>query len=200
MPLPAALASALIAICALTGTASASVITSPAGTVYTGEIKGEVENGHAILHSENAPTAFTVECGGTVAGSVSQHGQSVTAGGAISSLAFSNCTNGATVVVNKAGSLEVHEKQGGGQFDGTATSSGAEITIHVPVLNIKCIYTTSNTDVGTLTGGTPATLDINSATIPRTGGSAFCGTGGFWTGNYVVTTPGTLLVEGLTWH
>jgi hypothetical protein len=180
------LAVAAAALMAFAGFASASVVTSPAGTTYTGELKAETENGHAILHSENAPTAFTVECGGTVTGKVEKHGSGVTPGGNISSLVFNNCTNGATVVVNKAGSLEAHAL---GSGNGTVTSTGAEITIHVPVLNIKCIYTTNSTDVGTLTGGTPATLDINSATIPRTGGSAFCGTGGFWTGNYKVTTP-----------
>ena len=197
------LAVAAAALMAFAGVASATYLTSPSGVTYTSTIKAEVELGHAILHSENAPTAFTVECNiGAVEGTVSAHGlpESTTASGAISSLSFSGCTNGATVIVNKPGSLEVHTDTAGKvDGNGTLTSSGAEITIHVPVLNIKCIYTTNGTDVGTLTGskvtGATATLDINSATIPRTGGSAFCGTGGFWTGNYKVTTPDYLDVD-----
>ena len=186
------LALAAAALMAFAGVAHATVVTSPAGTTYTGEVKAELENGHGILHSENAPTAFTIECNAASAGKVEKHGSGVTAGGNLSSLTITNCTNGATIVVNKAGSVEVHSLGGG---NGTLTSSGAEITIHVPILNIKCIYTTNNTDVGTMTGGTPATVDINSATIPRTGGSAFCGTGAFVTGSFKFTTPASGFVS-----
>jgi hypothetical protein len=166
-----------------------SVATSPAGTAYTSTIKAESE-GHVVLHSENAPTAFTVECNASLDAIIEQHGPSTTAGGKVSSLVFTTCTNGATVVVNKPGTQEVHSLENG---NGTLTWSGAEITIHVPGLNVKCIYTTSGTDVGALTGskntGATATLDFNSSTIGRTGGSVFCGTGGFLTGNLKVTTP-----------
>jgi hypothetical protein len=200
------LAVAAAALMAFAGAASATVLTSPAGTQYGAEkeIKASTE-GLAVLHSENAPTAFTVECEGSVEGVIEKGGSGAeTVSGPITKgkLTFTPCQNGATVVVGKEGSLEVHTNAEISNGNGTLTSSGAEITIHVPVLNIKCIYTTNNTDVGTLTGSKNqvgedkrATLDINSATIPRTGGSAFCGTGGFWTGSYRVTTPTYLDVD-----
>lgn len=183
----AAIAAAFLT--AFVGTATASVVTSPAGTTYTGETHWE-SVGKLVLHSENAPTAFTPECKVTMQINHNSHGSGVTAGGNVTHITWFNCTNGATVVVSKGGTLEAHALGGG---NGTMTSSGNEMTIHVPVLNIKCIYTTNNTDIGTLTGsnttGGTATLDINSATLPRTGGSAFCGTGAFSTGFLKISKP-----------
>lgn len=183
------------AVLALAGTASASVITSPAGSVYTGEVKGESE-GHVVFHSENAPTAFTIECQASIGGTVTQHGSSVTAGGIASVLTLLACTNSVTVIINKTGSLEVHPTGGG---NGQATSTNAEITAHIGGLGIKCVFTTNSTFVGTVTGSSTtkgtATVDYNSFTVNRTGGSAFCGTGGFMTGSGRITTPDYLDVS-----
>lgn len=183
----------------LVGTASATRVTSPHNSLYTGKIKAVSHSGHVVLHSENAPTAFTVECATSlIEVSVQTHGEGVTASGPVLALSFENCTKGATVVVNKPGTFEIHS-----HFScagcGTLTSSGAEMVVHVPILNIKCIYTTSGTEFGTLTGSTTtgghATIDTNSQTLARTGGSAFCGTGGFLTGSYTVTTPADLNID-----
>jgi hypothetical protein len=180
------LAVAAAALMAFAGTASATILTSPSGTTYTGEIKAEA--GTTELHGPFT----TVSCKkSTVAGSVESHGASTTAGGKISSLTFTECNFPVTVL--KAGSLEIHTSGESANGNGTLTSSGAEITIATSIAN--CIFTTSSTDVGTLTGGTPATLAINSAGIPRTGHSIFCGSKGTWTGSYTVSTPGTLLVD-----
>jgi hypothetical protein len=178
---------AVAALMALAGTASATVLTSPSGTLYTGEIAATA--GTTELHG----SFVTVSCKkSSVSGSkVESHGAAVTAKGAISSLTFSECNF--PVKVLKAGAIEIHEKQGSGNLDGTLTSSGAEITIETSIAN--CLFTTSNSDIGTLTGGTTATLDINSVGIPRTGHSVFCGSKGTWTGSYTVNTPDTLLVE-----
>lgn len=174
------------------GAAPASVFTSPGGTAYTGEIKAESEAGHFLLESEGAPKFFRIECQAAFAFSVEKHGSGITPGGALSSLLFNNCTNGDTVIVNKAGSLEAHAV---GSGNGTLTASGAEITVHVLAQGIKCVYETINTHIGTLTGGTPATIDVLKATLNRTGGSAFCGTGGLLVAAFKVTTPATLLVS-----
>lgn len=194
------------ALMAFAGSASATILTSShkAATAYSGNIEAELETGHAILHSENAPTAFTVECNkGVVTGEVTTVGSgATTAGGHVTGLSFEGCTNGSSVTVKKPGTLEIHtdkEAENINDSNGLLTSTGAEIEVLTP-LGFKCIYTTEKTDVGTLTGSTTragqtATLDIASKTINRTGGSPFCGTGGYWTGNYIVNTPMYLDVD-----
>jgi hypothetical protein len=111
--------------------------------------------------------------------------------GHVSSLVFNECTNGTTVIVTETGTLSATATEKG---NAKLTSSGAKVEIHVP-LGFKCVYTTSNTSVGELTGGSTPTLDLNSSTINRTGGSAFCGTGAFWTGGYTITTPHNLAID-----
>jgi hypothetical protein len=182
------LAVAAAALMAFAGTASATVLTSPSGTTYTSTIKAESEGATSL---DGAFT--TVTCNkSTVEGKVESHGAAVTAGGKISSLTFTECNYPTTV--KAAGSLEIH---GLGSSNGTLTSSGASIEIATSVGT--CVFTTTNTDVGTLTGSTTtggnATLDIASAKIPRTGGNFLCGSSGTWTGAYKVTTPATLIVD-----
>jgi hypothetical protein len=180
------LAVAAAALMAFAGTASATTVTSPTGTTYTSTIKASA--GTTELHG----SFITVSCKkSTVEGSVESHGAATTAGGAISSLTFSECNF--PVKVLKAGSLEVHGISG--TENGTLTSKNAEITIETSIAN--CIFTTKaeGTDVGTLTGGSPAKLDINSASIPRTGHSVFCGGSGTWTGGYEVTTPTSVFID-----
>ncbi|HEX5988906.1 MAG TPA: hypothetical protein VFY75_01665 [Solirubrobacterales bacterium] len=187
------LAVAAAALMAFAGTASATYLTSPAGTTYTGTIHAKSE-GTTTLHGE----AFAVSCAAsTVSGSVEFHSTGTgTAGGKITTLDFSECTFPVTVIAN--GSLEVHTKTASADGNGTLTSNGAKITIHGP-FGINCLYETNNTDIGTLTGskntGKTATLDIDSSLIPRTGDSAFCGAAGEWTGSYEVTTPDYLDVD-----
>jgi hypothetical protein len=59
---------------------------------------------------------------------------------------------------------------------------------------MHCIYTTNNTPLGKIVGGTTAKLEL-AATIPRTGGSFFCGSSGMWTGSYTFHTPHYLAVD-----
>ena len=141
-------------------------------------------------------TVFTtITCqSSTVKGTVSQHGAAVTVRGTVSTLTFTDC-GGDEVKVLKAGSLEAHGSATTG--NGTITSIGAEVTVHTAI-GIDCIFSTSNTDLGTLTGSnvtkSNATLDI-SASIPQTGHSPFCGSKGEWTGSYKVTGPTSLEVH-----
>jgi hypothetical protein len=173
------LAVAAAALMAFAGVATASTLTSPAGTTYTSTIK-------ASAGSTSLDGSFTtVTCNkSTTEGKVEQHGASVNAGGNVSSLTFSEC-NFPTKVV-KAGKLEITSTS-------EVISTGAEISIETSVGT--CVFTTNNTKVGTFTGGTPASMDIASAKIPRTGGNFLCGSSGTWTGSYTVNTPSTLLVD-----
>ena len=188
------LAVAAAALMAFAGVASATTLTSPAGTTYTSTIKAASE-GTTTLH--NASLGVSVSCtASTVEGTVSKHGSGVTAGGNISTLTFTGC-GADTVTVLANGSLEVHNISGG--TNGTLTSTGAQITIKNGSTGVSCTYTTNGTDIGTLTSsattGKTATLDIASSIIPRTGDSILCGSKGEWTGSYVVNTPDSLLVD-----
>jgi hypothetical protein len=178
---------------AFAGTAAATSLTSPAGTIYTGTIKAESE-GPTSLHG----TFATVTCGKSVVeGKVEQHGSAITAEGKVSSLTFSECNY--PVTVKKSGTLVVHSLENG---LGTLTSTGAEIVIHTSVG--ECVFTTSGTPIGTLTDssitGGNATLDIGSVSIPRTGGTMPCGIRGNWTGSYRVSSPSALYLDPVLPH
>jgi hypothetical protein len=186
-----ALALAVAAVSALTGTASATVLTSPSGTTYTSTIEAESE-GSLTLH--NTSIGVSVMCNASrLAGKIEQHGANVTSSGKLSTFTLVECGEDAIKVLSP-GSIEFHATGGG---NGTVTWSGAAITTTDASTGISCTYTTSSTDIGTLTGSgsTSATLHINSATIPRTGDSFFCGSSGQWTASYRFTTPSTLLVD-----
>jgi phage baseplate assembly protein gpV len=172
-----------VALLTLAGSASATTLTSPAGTTYTGAF--HVESGTIEFHG---PFTTIVCKKSTFAGKVENHGAGITAGGKLSSFTLSECNYPMTTL--KAGSIEIHST---GSGNGTLTWSGGEITWESSIAN--CILTTAGTDLGTLTGGSPAKLDINSAGIPRTGHSFFCGQSSTWTGSFTFTTPSTLLVD-----
>jgi len=84
--------------------------------------------------------------------------------------------------------------------NGTLSSNGAEVTSQCSTVfgNVHCIYKTSNTSLGTLTGSTTtkstATMDISSANIPRLSTDPLCAEKANWDANYKVTNPDTLNV------
>lgn len=170
-------------------TASATRVTSPANTLYTGTIKATSTN--TELHSSS--TFGTIKCSHSEAeGNVSSHGSGVAATGPLTKLTFTSCTNGEpTSPVTVRGTLEAHWTAGS---NGVLTSNNAEVTIHKTLVG-TCTFTTTNTNIGTITGGTPAKLDIGSSTIMQTGKNPFCPGSAIWTGSYTVTSPGTLLLD-----
>ena len=197
----AAIAAAALMAFVGAGTASATTLTAPhgtlvpVGTVITAEAESKV-----VLD----PPFGTIECSKShVEGKVTDAGSATTTvKGSISTLSFSECN--ATVHVLKTGTLEIHtdpENQPA-NGNGTLTSSGTEVTVEF--FGTHCIFATSNTDIGTVTGYTNAvtvskehaTFDI-SAIIPRTAGrsGAFCGSTAAWTGAYTITTPKKLTVD-----
>lgn len=187
-----ALASATaLAVLGITSTASATIATSPAGTqigvgtVITSELVGK-----AVLH----PPFGNIECSQSNGeGKVTRAGSSTeTPAGEAFFVAFSECN--AEVVVLSKGTGEIHTEGSSANGNGTMTSTGAEVT--VTFSGFHCIFKTNATDVGQLTGGTPAVADINGV-IPRTGGrsGAFCGTQAQLTATAKVTSPGTVLID-----
>ncbi len=181
---------AAIALMAPAGSASATILTSPAGTEYTGPISASLAAGtEAVLKS-----AFIgeIKCGeSTIKGEIEHQGATETASGKLTSLTFTKCN--ATISVLKTGSLEGHTDSESANGNGILTSSGTEVTVEI--VGLHCIFSSSNTTLGTITGGSPAAFTANSAPIPRSGGrsGAFCGTSALWTANYAAS--GTLLID-----
>lgn len=181
---------ALAASMALASPAFATFATSPAGTVYTGPLAGSSE-GLVVWHT----SVFKFECTGTMEGFIEAHGPSVTGKGEATNFTYKECNSNVTINTIKKGSLEIHSA---GKGVGTITSTGTvgEGVLHA--FGIKCIYTTNNTDLGVVTDssitGGKATLHLN-ATIPRTGGSAFCGATATLTAAAIVNTPEQIFID-----
>jgi hypothetical protein len=171
---------------AFAATASATTLTSPVGTTYTGAVKASSTG--ITTHYFVGPSTATC-ASSTMEGNVESHGALVPVVVKLSNLSFSTCNF--STVGKKAGVLELHS-------DGTVTSTGAEIVVTFPIggpQTLECVYTTNHTKIGTFSGGTPAHINLGSAIIPRTGGNFACGQSSTWTGEYTITTPVTLLVD-----
>jgi hypothetical protein len=187
----AAVAAAALMAFVGAGTASATTLTGVGGSVLkTGTTIHAVNSGIAKL-----TTSFkTIECSkSTVQGkTTSETGTAVT--GNVEILTFEEC-NCEVKVLNK-GSLSIERI--GATSNGTLKSSGAEVTATCSSIfgNVHCIYATSNTDLGTLTGGTTAVMGISSADIPRLSTNALCDEGANWDATYKVDNPDTLNVIG----
>ncbi|HET7590597.1 MAG TPA: hypothetical protein VFK14_10515 [Solirubrobacterales bacterium] len=182
------LAVAAAAFMAFAGNAYAEnpVLTSPAGTEYTGTIHATLETGTTAKLEAGIEDTCTVS---TVHGDVTTNTFGV-ASGPITGLSFGSeatpCSAEATTVLNP-GSLSIAS-------GGAVTATGNEVT--VKQFGISCIYGGgSGTVLGSLEGGTPAKLKVNTSELPKISGGLFCASKGTWTANYVVTTPGTLLVD-----
>lgn len=173
--------------------ASATVLCKTGTNPCTG---GTYAKGTAIEMSlaspvEMEPPFGVIECtGSTINAEVTNAGgESSTVTANLTSFTMSSC-NCPMTVLNK-GSLEIHST---GSGNGTVTLRESEVTTECG--GFHCIIGTSNTDIGSLTGGAMASLAVN-ATTPRTGGrsGAFCGNMWPWTARYTITKPEPLFVE-----
>jgi hypothetical protein len=196
---------AVAAMMAFAGTASATILTSPAGTKYEGEIRSSAE------------TSLTLKAGfanitcteSTVAGTPKNFGSATeTVSGPIGTLSFGNANHEcvlagsktvAIVTVISNGNLEIHTQEAKENGNGTLTGSGSKVKIEVPSLGTTCVYGTgTGLDLGTLTGsrntGTTATMDIN-AELSREEGGFTCANPAHWEGSYKVTVPDYLDVD-----
>lgn len=190
------------ALMAFAGSASATILTGTGCSAETGcaagtVIKAELKAGtKATLTSSFIGEVICEKS--TVEGKTSNAGgASETVNGGIEALSFTSC-NG-TVTVLKNGTLEIHTENTTSNGNGTLTSNGAEVTVEI--VGLHCIYSTSNTDVGKVTGsvntGGTATMTAASAAIKRTAGrsGAFCGESATWNASYVVNTPDSLSID-----
>jgi hypothetical protein len=186
-------------ICGTAGTGSPTGTTCPAGWAYGAKTPIHAVNKGTVT----LDTSFkTVECtSSTVGGETSNEGSATeTVTGPEGTLSFSGC-NCPTVTVIKAGTIEIHWIEG--THNGTLTSSGSKVTTicKAPIFgfNVHCTYVTSKTDLGTLTGGNPATFTA-SASIPveEAESDSLCPEESKWTATYEVTNPKPLFVTGHT--
>jgi hypothetical protein len=185
------LAVAAAALMAFAGSASATTLTDGSGgTLGVGTVIEAGNVGEAILDG-----TVNIKCKkSTVKGEVTNAGgASATVSGSVSPLTFSEC-GANTVTVSKGGTLEIHGQAGN---KGTLTSSGAEVTVltHNILGTVHCIYTTEATDLGTVEGGTGATLKIDSVPINRASTDFGCGSTSEWTAHYTVSKPATLNID-----
>jgi hypothetical protein len=159
------------ALMAFTASASATTVTTPTGTVATSTIHWVNTGGHWVA----ANAQGTVRCSATEVWTVTNHGAGVTVAGSISHATYTGCTDGWTVEVVSAGSFQIHWTSG---YNGRVTSSGkrGRWILHTIFGDIECEYGTENTTIGTFTGGSPATIDIEGS-MPFVKGSALCGSG-----------------------
>lgn len=186
------LAVAAAALLAFAASATATTVTDSAGGTtptfhWLSEDSPSTSGVHMLTHNEVAD----IECNSTAEGKIESHGSGVTAKGNLSALSFSSCTGGWAVTVLNKGSLEFHTTSTSGHGTATLTWNGAKLRWCFFGCNfVECVYETNNTDIGTVTGGNPATLHL-SAAIPFVEGDPICGEEQtFWTGAY--TTTGTL--------
>jgi hypothetical protein len=180
---------AIMVLMAFAGAASATVLTSPAGTQYKGEL---VFTGNSSLLWRLGFANITCT-ESSVAGTPTNFGGAAsTVSLPVSTLTLHSCN--ATVTVLKKGTLEIHTIGAGP--NGTVTWSGTEVTYASG--GVSCTYGTNNTSVGTLTGsnttGGSAMWDVK-ASLFKVAGGFLCASPAAWEGSYVVTKPAYLDVS-----
>ncbi|HMI81347.1 MAG TPA: hypothetical protein VK480_06120 [Solirubrobacterales bacterium] len=181
----------MAALLASTSIASATTLTQAPS--YEGAIHAESE-GTVVIHGPD-----TAICKSTIEGTVNPTGGEGTVGGEVKKLTFEECGSN-DVIVQLPGELAIHTQGASSNGNGTVTSTVAVIEIKFTQVGLTCIYSTTNTDIGTLTGsrntGGTAKIDVEAA-LPRTGGSGgiFCGSTAQWTASYKITTPDYLDVD-----
>jgi hypothetical protein len=190
---------AATALMAFVAPASATTLTSPAGTTYTGALRLESE-GPFTLHGTG-----TFTCGrSSMEGKVESHGSSVTTVSKLSQTIWNECSHAFSVL--KTGSLEIHTDTANADGNGTLTWNGAELTITWNTVfgNVHCTYTLGSVNLGTIAGskstGSTATAS-GGATKMTVHGGLFCqsketGIKNEWTSpSYRFTTPDYLDVD-----
>jgi hypothetical protein len=176
--LTAAISAALMAFAG--SAAATTVTTTTGGAAATPTIHLVNEGGHVVF----ANSIANIECNSTFQGNVASHGAGVTAKVSLTSFSLTGCTNEWHYTTTAPGTLEFHWTSG---HNGTVTWTGAKVTS--TRFGVTCNYETKNTSIGTITGGNPATIDIQGS-IPIAAGSSFlCGSGNSkWEGRYVATS------------
>jgi len=94
----------------------------------------------------------------------------------------------------EGGGLEIHWIEG--THNGLLTSSHANITenCNTSFGKMHCIFVTNNEKIGTVTGGNPASIDIESFPVTQASTSGLCPSAPTFDAKYEITTPESLYV------
>jgi hypothetical protein len=196
----AAVVAALGLACFGAGSASATVLckslSNPCVSDYpSGTEIHIVQTGEIIIESPSGVTYEECPIQTTKGKTTSTGGLGKAVGIQVEVMTWTNCNNPINTLVQ--GSLEIQYTSGG---NGTVTSKGAEwkweIYTSGGLIRHDCWYTTgTGTQIGTIKGGAPATIQVN-VLMKKQAGSIGCWAETRWTGNYEVTTPNPLYIAG----
>jgi hypothetical protein len=198
-----------------TGSASATTLTSPAGTTLPlgTELKASNEGAFQVHTPIETRTCDNSKWSGKV---TQQGGASETVVVELSSLAIDQCTSPFTFFVVKPGRFEIHTDTSSADGNGIVTWNNATFTTlqHTIVGTFHCLYHSSTAPAGTLTGsknlkGGTATLTFEYELVPDKEYPwwEYCTEGfenekGEWiekgplvTGSYTIETPDYLDVD-----
>jgi len=167
------------------GASAAPTLTSPAGTQYTGEIHMTLESGTSTqLKAGIEDTCTESTSRGPIIANETFHAESP-----LFALTFGKCTQDTSTI--NPGRLTIDDV-------GTVYIVERRVEIKLTSLGVTCFYGAEGSpgvSIGTLKGGTPARLTVNTTRLKRlTGSNFFCAFEGTWTGSYIVTTPSSLLI------
>jgi hypothetical protein len=186
---------AAMALTAFASSASATVLTSGSETLGIGtKIEASLKSGGSSYLKTTGGSTLNTCTSGSVSGSITNAGgSSATVVGSVpkTGLVFSNCIS--TVHTESGGTLEIHNITG--TTNGTVTASG--FVLNNTIFSTTCLYESgTGKHLGTLVGGTPATLSINitvkeSQLEPK----PICPDEAVWTADYTVTNPSNLVVH-----
>jgi hypothetical protein len=150
----------------------------PANTVITTTLEGSstVKNGSTTLSSCT---------GGKFTSTIVNAGSSTsTVTGSNTTVDLESCTS--SIHTENLGSFEIHHISG--TADGTVTTSG--MVIGNTVFGTNCLYETgSGKDLGTLSGGSPASLSINASLNESEPRKFICPDTATWTAKWIATSP-----------
>ncbi len=179
---------------AFTAFASASAPTSPTGTVFAPTLELESE-GHVTVDTKFGTEPKPASCKWQVAGAPTSFGKGKPIVIPLTTLTFTSCTNQWHMTAVSPGQLEIEGTTG---YDGTVTWRGMTVIMTWVGAGFTCNYIAENLDVGTFTGGTPATLDLEGSLVLESG-SPLCGeTPRQMTGSLKVTSPSAFFVDKAT--
>ncbi len=196
----AAIAAAALTALAGAGTASATVLCKTtittncalSGQDYSAgtELHLTQEEGTTLTLTTTGGVSLKTCTGATIKGATTNTGSSSeTVKGVWALWNWGVCSRLFTTL--EIGSFEIHHIAG--TDNGTLTSSGTNWTTNT--IFGTCVYGTGTAlDLGVITGGNPATVDINSV-IPKISGNAACPAHGVLHGSFWVTSPKPLYVS-----
>lgn len=183
---------AFLGVSAAPATVLCSTTSTPCSNIYKVPTKFDASlEGSAILESTTGEKLKTCT-GGTIKGVIGFEGSATdTTRIGLEEWSWNGCTQATTTL--EVGELEIHNIVG--TDNGTVTARFEKWTTNL--LGVSCVYGTGGanaTDVGLLTGGFEATIDIN-AVLSKMEGGFICPTTVRLTANYKVTEPKPLFVE-----